>query len=298
MKVLSDTETLSTDAPIACAMGVYDGVHLGHQAIIKELHKKAQLRGKKCVVTFSPHPAEILTCKPTSLIVSLAHRLHLLELYGIDYVLVLPFTPLLAAQPYDEFLHTLRKKIPFSWLIFGEGSSFGKDRLGTEPKVRLLSQALGFDVIYLKKETHHKEVIASGAIRKAIRACELKKIKKMLGRPYSIWVPYSPADSKRENETLCKWSTTCHYLCPLPNGVYGVDLETTTSKTAAIAFVNATTDLQRKPMLTLDLFFDTPPPAATHLNIAFVDYLHEAIDVNTLETFLSSTKQKLSPQPT
>ena len=300
MRVLCAKESLSpsTPTPIACAIGVYDGVHIGHQALIKQLHKRTSPKGTRCIVTFSPHPDNLLTPRPTPLITSLSHRLSLFDHYGIDYVLILPFTQTLAAQSYQTFLSTLRSQIPFSHLVFGTQSALGNNREGTEPHIRKLGSQLGFEVDYMPKTVWHQAPVSSAAIRAAIRTRSFKTIKKMLGRPYTIQAPYSLTACHKENETLYSWPLQCPELCPLPQGIYAVDLTGPCKKTAAIAFVSSTTDICGRVTLFLEIFFDSPPQTTCDLDILFVDYLHDTPDKATLDALLSLSPGPLSPQPT
>ncbi len=300
MRILSATDSLplSTPTPIACAIGVYDGVHIGHQALIKQLHRRSSPKGTRCIVTFSPHPDDLLTARPTPLITSLSHRLSLFAHYGIDCVLILPFTQALAAQSYQAFISTLRSQIPFSYLVFGAYSALGNNREGTEPRIRELGSHLGFEVDYVAKTLWRQAPVSSAAIRTAIRSRSFKVIKKMLGRPYTIQAPYSLAACRRENETLYSWPLQCPGLCPLPQGIYAVDLTGCRKKTAAIAFVSSTTDLQGQVTLSLEIFFAAPPKETCDLDILFVDHLHDTPNKATLEGLLSLSSCPLSAQPT
>ena len=304
MKVLSSLDALASiefQEPIACAIGVYDGVHLGHQTMIKHLHKQTSSKGSRVIITFSPHPGEILQAQPVPLVHSLAHRLHLLEHYGIDAVFVLPFTEELAAESYCDFLSALHTELPFSSLVFGKGDALGYKRLGTEPRICELGTKLHFTPYYLKKETYHRQTISSGFIKKTILERDLKKIKKLLGRPYSIWTSYPSSKPIQDSEALFKWSMQCPNLCPLPSGVYAVDLEHASGKFAAIAFVSSTLNLYQVPTLHLDLLFPTlPPEKSAYLHIIFIDYLHDAINVKALETsfFLKNPLLNRACQPT
>lgn len=298
MKVVTRLEDIPPAvAPIALTIGIFDGIHLGHQAIIKELHKLTRKTGTRVLLTFSNHPSEIFQPQsPTPLILSFEHRLHLLKLYGIDLVIALPFTRGFAEQSYVECMEALRKKLPFQELVLGEGASFGKNREGDEERLKTLASQMGFKTHYLKKERHHKEMISSGMVRNFVQEGKLKKIKKYLGRPYSIWKLLEPNALKKENETLHSWSFETSQLCSLPSGVYGVDFEGEPDTLPAIAFIQNSQDLSGS-LSTVTVYLESEPPNTPSVNLSFVEYLHPEIDPTLFQSTPQSILENLSAQP-
>ncbi|WP_420422276.1 adenylyltransferase/cytidyltransferase family protein [Simkania sp.] len=298
MKVVTKLEDIPPAVtPIALTIGIFDGIHLGHQAIIKELHKLTRKTGTRVLLTFSNHPSQIFQPEaPTPLVMSFQHRLHLLKLYGIDLVIALPFTREFSQQSYIECMEALRKKLPFQELVLGEDASFGKNREGDEEHMKALADQMGFKTHYLKKERHHKETISSGMIRNFIQEGKLKKIKKYLGRPYSIWKPLDPDAIKKENETLYSWSFETSELSSLPSGVYGVDFEGEPDTLPAIAFIQNAQDLSG-PLSTVTVYLESEPPNTPSVNLSFVEYLHPEIDPTLFQSTPASILEDLSAQP-
>src|SRR3990167_1227506 len=211
MKVFNEIEKIpQLSTPIALTIGVFDGVHLGHQEIFKKLHRLAGKEGTSCVLTFENHPSHLLTpYSPIIPLISLDHKLELFKKYGIDVVIVLPFTKELSNESYDTFIKRVHSHLPFSTLILGEGATLGKNREGNDHTVPELGKSLGFTVDYITKEIYHKEPISSGRIRALVKEGDLKKTKKMLGRHHSIFVPFHSIEIEREDETLYKWRVEC-----------------------------------------------------------------------------------------
>ena len=233
MKIVNNLEdTPPLPGPIALSIGVFDGVHLGHQAILKQLNKHKT----SAVLTFSNHPSTLLLPNhPVPMITTLDHRLKLLEQAGIDLCIALPFTQTFAAQSYEVFFQTLQEVLPFESLIVGGDARFGKGRVGGPKEL----QAIGINATFLKKEAYHKEEISSGRVRFLLQKGKLKKVKKMLGRPYSIVLPFDASSVIRENEVQFKWATGTQKLCLLPSAVYAVDLHAAGEKPIpAIAFLS------------------------------------------------------------
>jgi riboflavin kinase/FMN adenylyltransferase len=187
MKIVNSFEEIpALPAPIAFSLGTYDGVHLGHQALFQELKK----RGTAVVLTFTNHPLEVLNPEVAPpLIDTLEQRLRRMESHGIDLVIAIPFTPDLAALPYDTFIQKIRAHLPFHSLVLGEGDAFGYKRLGNEHNLRILGKQLGFEVIFLPKTIHTGETVSSRRIRELIENHEFEQAFELLGRPkgLKIW---------------------------------------------------------------------------------------------------------------
>lgn len=276
MKIIESIEEIpKLERPIALTIGMYDGVHLGHQMILNKLKKKVRKEGSTVVLTFSNHPSTLFTPNsPAPQITSLSHRLKLLETHGIDVAVVLPFDQDFARQSYEAFFGFLRTYLPFDYLIVGEDARFGKGRAGGPDQIH----KLGWSTEYLSKETYHKETISSGTIRRHLEERDLKKVKKMLGRPYSILLPFDPGNVIREGEDQFKWVTGTEKLCLLPSAVYAVDLHSGGKPIPAIAFYRGTQGIDGTTELSLTLFFEKHLPDAEEVEIVFVSYLHDELD--------------------
>lgn len=148
--------------PIALSIGTFDGVHIGHQHLISELKKQ----GTPVVITFANHPSETLGKPVPEPICSLDERLRRLEKMGVALAIVLDFDQTLSHMSYEAFLQTIKAKLPFTTLILGHGSRFGKGAQGDETAVKSLENKLHFKAIYLPKLEQGGETVSSGRIRK------------------------------------------------------------------------------------------------------------------------------------
>ena len=131
MTLLTHTSTLPLHSAVA-TIGMFDGVHLGHQLIISTLCAQAREAGKaSLVVTFDRHPQHVLRpdAAPTPLIMSLRERLRLLGELGVDYVLPLPFTAELARLTAGQFMAALQQRWGVDTLVMGYNHRFGSDRM-------------------------------------------------------------------------------------------------------------------------------------------------------------------------
>ena len=298
MKIVTTlTDIPSCSAPIALTIGMFDGIHLGHQEIIKHLHKLTRHSGTRALLTFSNHPSHILTPdKSIPLVISFKHRLELLKKYGIHLVIALPFTAEFSQESYKNFLINLYNKLPFNELILGEGASFGKDCEGDAEHVKELAQTMNFQTHYLKKERYHKEVISSRFLRTLIEKRKIKKIKKMLGRPYSIWKSFDQSYLTKENKTLYCWSFEQSHLCALPTGVYGINFEMDDTSLPGIAVLYAKKNLNYST-LSVTVYLEKEPPNHPSVNLSFIEYLNAEIDPPLFESTPVSILKNLSTQP-
>jgi len=167
--------------PIALTIGSFDGVHLGHQHLFRQLKSC----GTAAVVTFSNHPAEVL--KPGSappMIDTLDQKIRRFEMNGIDLTLILPFTQELSCLSYDTFLRQLHRRLPFTHLILGEGSALGHQAQGTEENIKAIAKELHFEAIYLSKFLFDGQIVSSKRIRELINSGNFEQAFRLLGRRF------------------------------------------------------------------------------------------------------------------
>ena len=175
--------------PVFLAIGVFDGVHLGHQAVIgTAATHAAEGGGTAVVVTFDPHPAKILRPNESPrLITATQHKIALIRNLGLSHLLVLKFDRAFANTPPDEFVRQLAAAAqPLREICVGEEWSFGKNRAGNLALLKQLGTKLGFDVVGVQAVRTDNNVVSSTAIRKAVEAGDFATATKMLGRDYTI----------------------------------------------------------------------------------------------------------------
>lgn len=167
MKIAYSFEEIPQIAhPVVLTIGNFDGVHRGHQTILKALRNKSGPTGSSVVLTFQNHPQHFFADQgKIPLISTLEERLDLLEACEVDLVIVLPFEEQLANLTYDAFLEKLRNHLPFEHLILGKGATLGKNRGGTEETVTAYARKHGFSVEFLDKLIIDGHIVSSGYIR-------------------------------------------------------------------------------------------------------------------------------------
>lgn len=188
MIILRDDESAPGSHASAVAIGVFDGLHLGHQRVIGQVRSLASAHGARAtIVTFDPHPALVLAPESAPLqLGTLEQRLEGFEALGVDQVRILHFTPAMAQESAQHFVErVLVGELRACCVVVGEDFHFGHDRGGN---VALLS---------LEGEKHHFEVYAapiyggnqrwsSTAVRHALGSGDLFSANALLGRPFTL----------------------------------------------------------------------------------------------------------------
>jgi len=174
----------------AVTVGSFDGMHLGHRAVVEELVRRARASGRAAVlVTFEPHPGWVLGGEgnPPRLTVG-PERTELLAELGVDYALILRFDRGLAAMSAEEFVReVLLARCDMRELVLGEDHGFGHGRTGDRLSLPSLGARLGFGVTILPPVLDRAGApISSTRIRSALAEGNLEQVEVWLGRPYRI----------------------------------------------------------------------------------------------------------------
>ncbi|HEY8991783.1 MAG TPA: bifunctional riboflavin kinase/FAD synthetase [Luteolibacter sp.] len=170
------------------ALGVFDGVHVGHRAVIGRAIAAAKRAGGRAgVVTFDPHPIRVLAPEraPRALLATLDHKAHLLAELGVELLLAVPFDAAFARVEAEEFLDRLcATKV--KTLAVGEDWRFGRGRRGDVAMLRRFAAERGFALEAVPPVMGDGERVSSTRVRQAIRDGNLEAAAQMLGRPYSV----------------------------------------------------------------------------------------------------------------
>ena len=188
LRAISDLKALP--GPLHLAIGVFDGVHLGHSAVIERaVHSARASDGIAVVVTFDPHPATVLRPdQAPALLTSTRHKLRLLVALGVSHTLMRPFDDAFSKTPPAEFVSQLAAACrPLRQICVGVNWAFGKGRAGNLNLLCALGEKLGFDATGVESVTMDGEAVSSTAIRAAIQRGNLTSAARMLGREFSIF---------------------------------------------------------------------------------------------------------------
>ena len=168
-------------------IGVFDGLHLGHQYLLEHLVREARRLGATpAVLTFDHHPDEVLTGNAPPLLCDPDERLERLEAAGVGVTIVQTFDVALRETPYDAFVRRIADALDLAGFLMTPESAFGFERRGTPQTVAALGAELGYEVVVVEPFTLDAGPVSSSEIRRAIVEGDLALARRLLGRPVSI----------------------------------------------------------------------------------------------------------------
>jgi riboflavin kinase / FMN adenylyltransferase len=229
MRILrSIPELAQLHAPVFLAIGVFDGVHLGHQAVISTAARHAEeAGGTAVVVTFDPHPAKFLRPEESPrLLTATQHKIELIRELGVSHLLVLTFDRELASTPPEEFVRQLAAAAkPLREICVGQEWSFGKNRAGNLALLKKLGTELDFHVVGVEPVTSEGTIVSSTAIRRAVEAGNFATAAKMLGREYTILGTVESGSHLGRSLGFPTANLSAHSEQFPPNGVYAAEAQ-------------------------------------------------------------------------
>src|SRR5512142_1025994 len=178
-------------------IGVFDGVHRGHQQIIKRLTAGTHERGLPAVVlTFEPHPAKLFGRSEIKLLTLPDERAELLGSFGVYVVVTHPFDQDVANTTAFDFMQQLKSRLGLSHLILGYDSTVGKNREGNATRLKEIGEELRYTVEVVPALSDESGVISSTEIRKLIEVGNVAEATRLMGHPYSLRGPVIHGDAR------------------------------------------------------------------------------------------------------
>ncbi len=186
----SDLRSLRFPGPTFLTIGNFDGVHLGHQALLRTLQTEAAAHApaaKTALLTFDPHPMAVLRPDLTlCLLTTPQERLHLIEPFGLDLGIIQPFDMELASLTPDQFMALLVECLGLARLVVGPDFALGQGRSGNVNLLQALGARLGYDLSVIEPLACGDREVHSRQIRQSLLAGAVPDATQMLGRPYQI----------------------------------------------------------------------------------------------------------------
>jgi riboflavin kinase/FMN adenylyltransferase len=211
-------------------VGSFDGMHLGHQAVLREIGRRARAAGRASVlVTFEPHPLEIVNPQAAPpLLTTDAERREILAQLPLDYALILRFDRRLADLGPEEFVdRVLLERCGLRELVIGHDHGFGRGRSGDVDTLRRMGALRGFAVDVVDAVDVGDQHVSSSRIRRAIAGGDLATAARMLGRPYQVSGRVGHGEQRGRTigvPTINLTDVPAQKLLP-PDGVYAVRVE-------------------------------------------------------------------------
>lgn len=189
MKIFHGTDNAGIIRGTVLTLGVFDGLHLGHQKIMQKTVERAKATDSvPTAITFDPHPRAVLHPENAPpLLQTLDQRLANFELLGIEQAIVIRFDKEFAGQNAEEFLRDIAAdRLHAREVYLGKGFAFGKDRGGNIGLLKKMSEQLGFFADEVEEITLRGQRISSSKIRKLLAEGKVNLARRMLGRPYGV----------------------------------------------------------------------------------------------------------------
>ena len=189
MKIIRNFNEHQEKTPLALSIGMFDGVHRGHQTIINQLNSiSREKRFKTAILTFWPHPRTVFNPNDDlKLLNTIDEKIYLLEKNGVEHLFLKEFDEQFRNLTGPEFVRQiLIEKLNVKHLIIGHDHTFGKDKSGDFSLLKELSGECGFEVQQVEAVNYHDRNISSTQIRNALAAGNVKEANEMLGYVFSV----------------------------------------------------------------------------------------------------------------
>lgn len=187
MKVYRHIDEINHDSKTIITIGTFDGIHLGHQEIIKKLFERSRYhKGRSFLITFHPHPRKVVSKSNNIKILSTPdEKISILEKMGLENLFIINFTPEFSQQSPASFINDfLIRKIGLREIVVGHDHKFGKGREGTFETLESLSKSLKFEMSMVDEFKVNDEPVNSTKIRNALSQGDVRKTNSFLGREY------------------------------------------------------------------------------------------------------------------
>jgi riboflavin kinase/FMN adenylyltransferase len=275
--------------PVALTIGNFDGVHLGHQALLNELRAAGQARGlQTAVVIFEPHPREFFAPQQApARLTSLREKLEFFAVLGVDRVHVCRFNERFAQMSAANFINALHEKLSAKFVLIGDDFRFGSGRGGDFALMEKIGAQLGFAVQSVRSVTHDGVRISSTAIRAALAVGQMRTAQRYLGRHYSISGRVEHGDGMGRKLGFPTANIQLKHNCPPLTGIFVVQAHAEgmgVLQGVSSLGVRPTLRHDAKPVLEVHLFEFAQQIYNKHLRVEFLQKLRDEEKYPDVET--------------
>ena len=288
MQILRGLYSLDTQ-PVALTIGNFDGVHLGHQALLNDLRAEASARNlQTAVVIFEPHPREFFSPhQAPARLTSLREKLELFSGLGIDRVPVCRFNAHLSSMVAEDFIRALHEKLHANFVLVGDDFRFGSGRAGDFGLMEKIGMQQGFVVKAMHTLAHDGVRISSTAVRAALVAGQMRTTQNYLGRYYSISGRVVHGDGVGRKLGFPTANIQLKHNLPPVHGIFVVLVHAEglgVLQGVASLGVRPTVRHDAKPVLEVHLFEFKQQIYGKHLRVEFLQKLRDEEKYPDMET--------------
>jgi riboflavin kinase/FMN adenylyltransferase len=291
MWIKTDTRNLQISRKSGVTIGAFDGVHRGHQALIRTLVDQSRERGwQPIILTFDPPPRQVFQPEKNGLLSTLDERLALFEPLGVDGVIILPFNQTLIDTPAETFVRRLVHDLNLGGLWIGGDFSLGKGGTGNAARLRELGTRYPFEVHVLHEAvTWDGAPVSSSRIRDAVKAGKIQEANGCMGHPYHITSIVRHGDHRGRELGFPTANLTLSpgRLLP-PNGVYVCEAHLVQGRYPAVTNVGVRPTFEKSaPTVEAHLLdFDADIYHAS-MRLDFLSYLRPEIRYATASALIA-----------
>jgi len=293
-KIIRGLYNLPINPPACVAtIGNFDGIHLGHQAVLNQLAMKGEMLSlPSIVISFEPQAHEFFSSDTAPARLSrFREKVETLSCYSVQQLCVLRFNAKLATMEAEDFIHTLLVTgLNVKYLVVGDDFKFGRDRLGGFAMLEAAGDQYGFQVVNMMTFSVDKQRVSSTRIRKALEAGDINHAEQLLGRPYRM--SGRVAHGEKRGRTMGFPTANIHlHRCNVPlKGVFAIQLFGVAGepfKGVANVGVRPTVSTD-KALLEVHLFDFNRDIYGEHVQVHFV---HKIRDEKEFENLASLVEQ-------
>lgn len=290
MRIYRDLSQLPSFKNAVLTIGSFDGVHLGHQQIIKQINDLAvSIDGVSILLTFHPHPRLVVgQSHDLKLLNNLEEKALLLEQYEVDVLVIVPFSRAFAEQSPDAYIEDfLIKHFQPSIIAIGYDHRFGKDRVGDISYLKHFEAKHNFQVVEISKQEVADIAVSSTKVRKALLAGDVQQAAKWLGHPFGI--TGKVVKGLQIGHTIGFPTANIEVLDPYklipPTGIYAVRIQHKKEVYQGMLYIGnrPTIDHDLAQTIEVNIFNFDQQIYGEMLSVEFVDYLRGDVKFDSLE---------------
>ncbi|MCH2045365.1 MAG: bifunctional riboflavin kinase/FAD synthetase [Saprospiraceae bacterium] len=289
MNIYRDLVSLPSFRNAVLTIGSFDGVHIGHQQLIKHLCQRAkEENGQSILITFYPHPRLVVSQSKVKLLNTLEEKAQLLAQYGVEELVVVPFTKAFAEQSADEYIEQfLVRYFQPKCIIIGYDHKYGKGRTGDINYLKKLADKHQYRVEEISKQEVSDIAVSSTKVRRAIQAGQVAKAAQLLGHPFVLSgtvVRGQQIGSKIGFPTANIHVTDPNKIIP-PEGIYAVQVIHQANRYKGMLYIGSrpTVDQNLEKTIEVNIFNFDRAIYEQDLQVEFIQYLRGDIKFDTLD---------------
>ncbi len=299
---------LNPNSSFVLTIGNFDGVHLGHQKVLKRLmlDKPSQEIPKSIVITFDPHPVQFFDLKKTfKKLFSITYQNDQMEHLGIDYLIRLHFDESMANLAFDEFLDRIKSKISIKKIVIGHDLKIGKNRMGDRASIKIWCEHRNIEFEVVEPLIVEDQIVSSTFIKFLIEGNRFELVPHYLGRPYSIDGAVVHGDKRGRLIGFPTANLTCATTLYLPNfGVYRTRTSWENQIFDSITNVGKTPTFKSDDLIKVEthLFDFNKEIYGDSIRVEFIDFIRAEMKFSGIEEIkaqiaddIRSLNRKFSP---